>query len=245
GGAPAAPVDCSTEAPADHGLPLQWGVAAVGAPEAWAQGVRGQGVRVAVLDTGVYAEHPDLAPHLNRALSASFIDGESPFQPPDDPSIDYHGTHTMGIIGAAQDSGDTVVGVAPCVELVAVKVLDNAHGEGSWGQILAGMVYAASPAVRAAIANMSIGGLAYRSGGIDDEGTPYTAHDVAEVTTALNRATAYADQQGPLLVAAAGNDAIDFDHTSDLIDLPGSLPHPLRVAATGPVGFGANPLLAD
>jgi hypothetical protein len=241
----AAPVDCPTEPPADHGLPLQWGVAAVGAPAAWASGVRGQGVRVAVLDTGVFAEHPDLAPHLNRALSASFIDGESPFQPPDDPSLDYHGTHTMGIIGAAQDDGDTVIGVAPCVELVAVKVLDDHTGQGTWGQILAGMIYAASPAVHAQIANMSIGGYANRSGGVDEDGVPYTTHDVAEVTVAFNRATAYADQQGMLIVAAAGNSAIDFDHTSNLIDLPGSLPHVVRVAATGPLGFGANPLTAD
>ena len=52
---------------------LTWGLDAVGAPQAWADGNTGAGVRVAVLDAGIDPRHPDLAPNLNTDLSASFV----------------------------------------------------------------------------------------------------------------------------------------------------------------------------
>jgi len=110
--------------PWDPGYRAQWGLQAVGAKSAWDKGYFGQGVRVAVIDTGVAynpyydwppvtppsreAYHPDLAPNLNLELSTSFIPGEPFYQPAFDPARNYHGTHTMGIIGAAMNDGYVV-----------------------------------------------------------------------------------------------------------------------------------------
>src|ERR1700752_5235673 len=60
----------------DFFFDLQWGHDAVDSPIAWNAGARGNGVRVAVLDSGIDADHPDIAPNLNVALSASFVPGE-------------------------------------------------------------------------------------------------------------------------------------------------------------------------
>ncbi len=99
---------------------LQWGLHAVKAPKAWAAGQRGATVRVAVLDTGVDADHPDLAPNVNTALSTSFVEG----QDFDNDFVDFdHGSHVAGIVAAA-DNGVGVIGVAPEAEIVAVKVLN-------------------------------------------------------------------------------------------------------------------------
>ncbi|MGL4516723.1 MAG: hypothetical protein ACRCUH_08540, partial [Shewanella sp.] len=69
----------------DRFFDLQWGHVAVGAVDAWNAGYRGQGARVAVLDSGADADHPDLAPNINTALSRSFVAGEA---------WDYPGTTT-------------------------------------------------------------------------------------------------------------------------------------------------------
>src|SRR5689334_13003623 len=78
---------------------LQWGLRAIHAPEAWALGYSGLGVRVAVLDAGIQSTHVDLAPNLNTALSASFVPGEA-FNAPPGP----HGTQVSGIIAAARNN---------------------------------------------------------------------------------------------------------------------------------------------
>lgn len=73
----------------------QWFLPAIGADMAWDEGVTGAGVRVAVLDTGIWYPHPDLAPNLDLTASASFV--------PEEPFIldlHGHGTHVSGIIAA-------------------------------------------------------------------------------------------------------------------------------------------------
>jgi subtilisin len=100
------------------------GVKQVKAPEAWGTSM-GKGIRVAVLDTGIDFNHPDLKP--NYVSGATFVPGTS--TPMDD---HYHGTHCAGTIAAAK-KGAGVVGVAPEASLYAVKVLDkNATGLFSW-----------------------------------------------------------------------------------------------------------------
>jgi hypothetical protein len=66
-------------APTDPAHPLQFGLQAVNAPAAWARGIFGRGVRVAVLDTGIVWYHPDITPNLDMEDSASFVAGESVF----------------------------------------------------------------------------------------------------------------------------------------------------------------------
>lgn len=121
-----------------HGLSdplaaLQWGLLAVDAPAAWERGATGRGVRVAVLDSGVDARHPDLAPSINAALSTSFIADETFDQPAGD-----HGTRVVGVIAAAANELG-IVGVAPEAEVVAVKVISAKTRTGTFGAVLQGI----------------------------------------------------------------------------------------------------------
>ena len=204
---------------------LQWGHDAINTPEAWETGARGAGVRVAVLDSGIDAGHPDIAPNLNLALSTSFVPGEGVDIQPG--FYFNHGTHVAGIIGAA-DNGIGTIGVAPEVELVAVKVLSEITGSGSFAGIIQGIVYAAN--IDADIINMSLGA-----------DIPHNAPGVAELFVATGRATTYATQQGTLVIAAAGNDARDLDHDASLKSFPAELPHVVSVSATAPVGWALDP----
>ncbi|WP_197322314.1 S8 family serine peptidase, partial [Saccharomonospora sp. NB11] len=118
----------------------------IGAPEAWDSGLTGEGVRVAVLDTGIDADHPDLADAVVEAEdftgSGNTDDGQG------------HGTHVAAtILGDGSASDGRYRGVAPDAELVVGKVLDDdGFGQESW--ILAGMEWAAE---NASVVNMSLG----------------------------------------------------------------------------------------
>jgi subtilisin len=125
---------------------IPWNINMVNAPRAWARGITGLGIRVAVLDTGI-AAHSDLNP-ISGGISfvpgvVSFNDGNS------------HGTHCSGI-AAARNNFFGVVGVAPSASLFAVKVLSDA-GNGSSSWIIAGMDWAAANGMH--VVSMSLGGL--------------------------------------------------------------------------------------
>jgi lantibiotic leader peptide-processing serine protease len=213
---------------------LQWGHDAIDAPEAWELGYRGAGVRVAVLDTGFDLDHPDLAPNINLALSMNFVPGETLEYTLPDPFS--HGTHTAGTVAAADNAFGTI-GVAPEAELVLVKVLGD-EGSGTWEGVIAGIVYAAD--VDADIISMSLGATLQKSGWCDVYGC-VTAREVAGLLTAINRATTYAYQQGSTVIAAAGNEAMDSDHTADVVHAPSSGPNVIAISATAPIGWGADP----
>ena len=204
---------------------LQWGHDAVDAPEAWDLGYRGAGVTVAVLDSGIDAEHPDIAPNLNVGLSASFVPGED-FNV--QPGVFFnHGTHVAGTIAAA-DNGIGVIGVAPEAEIVAVKVLSEFTGSGSFAGVIEGIVYAAD--IGADVINMSLGA-----------DIPHNAEGAAALFVAAGRATNYAHQNGVTIFAAAGNDARDLDHDGNLKSFPAELPHVVTISATAPVGWALDP----
>lgn len=205
---------------------LQWTLDAVDAPEAWARDARGAGVRVAVLDSGIDGDHPDLAPNLDRAASASFIPGESWDAFPG--FAFHHGTQVAGLIAAA-DNGLGIVGVAPEAELIAVKVISERTGGGSLAALLQGIVHAADAG--ADVINLSLGsGVRLRDG-----------EPAAKIWVALSRAASYAHQSGATLVASAGNDAHDLDADADLRIVPAQLPHVLAVSATAPAGWALDP----
>ncbi|CAM5288055.1 Peptidase S8 OS=Streptomyces alboniger OX=132473 GN=CP975_10920 PE=3 SV=1 [Streptomyces alboniger] len=129
---------------------LDVSVPQIGAPEVWRAGYDGKGVKVAVLDTGVDAGHPDLSGKITQ--SRSFV--------PDQEVRDGHGhgTHVAStIVGSGAASEGKRKGVAPGAELLVGKVLDNAgSGQSSW--IIAGMQWAADSG--ADIVSMSLGGTA-------------------------------------------------------------------------------------
>ncbi|WP_433221355.1 S8 family peptidase [Microtetraspora malaysiensis] len=151
----------------------------IGAPQAWAAGFDGTGVKVAVLDTGVDTKHPDMAGVL--AETHSFVPGQ------DVTDGHGHGTHVASTIaGTGSASGGQNKGVAPGAKLLIGKVLDDAgQGESSW--LIDGMEWAASSGAK--VVSMSIGG--GRSDGSDP------------MSQAVNELTA---STGTLFVIAAGND---------------------------------------
>jgi subtilisin family serine protease len=108
----------------------------VGAPQAWQAGYDGTGATVAVLDTGIDADHPDLAGQVVEAVS--FVPGDEVTD------ANRHGTHVASTVagtGAASDGAYR--GVAPGADLIVGKVLgDDGFGQDSW--VLAGMEWAAA-----------------------------------------------------------------------------------------------------
>ncbi|MBN1562926.1 MAG: S8 family serine peptidase, partial [Anaerolineae bacterium] len=211
----------------DFYFDLQWGHDAVNAPEAWAAGVTGAGVRVAVLDTGFDTDHPDLEPNIDFAASKNFVPGETLVYGLADTYS--HGTHTAGTVAAA-DNGFGTIGIAPDATLVLCKVLSDA-GSGEFDWILSAIVYAAGEA-EADVITMSIGAYFPR--------TP-DANETAALTTALNRAAAYAYSEGAVLIASAGNDGADRDHDKNWLHLPSDTPHILTISATAPIGWATDP----
>ena len=130
-----------------------WGLKKINALATWgAYGARGDGIRVAVLDTGVDASHPDLAGKVDAWAefdeSGHIVQGSQPHDG------DKHGTHVAGTIAGGNASGQWI-GVAPNAKLCCGKVL-GPHG-GTDVQILAGMTWAIEQQVD--VISMSLGGL--------------------------------------------------------------------------------------
>ncbi len=178
----------------DFGDSRQWSLNAIGAPEAWAAGYTGQGVTIAVVDTGIDLDHPDLVHSL-------YVNGgERPGNGIDDDGNGYiddvhgydfadrdavandthgHGTHVAGTIVAA-NNGFGATGVAPNAKIIPVRVLGNGTGQAS--DVAAGIRYAAN--LGADIINLSLGG---------------------GYSSAIGSAIDYARSLGSFVVAAAGN----------------------------------------
>ncbi|MBR0680733.1 S8 family peptidase [Roseomonas eburnea] len=121
------------------------GISQIRSREAWPSS-QGEGVRVAVLDTGIDFKHPDLAENYRGGVS--FVPGAA--TPMDDHG---HGTHCAGTI-AAPINGLGVVGVAPSAYLYGVKVLDST-GSGAFSQIISGIDWAIQNGMH--IVSMSLG----------------------------------------------------------------------------------------
>jgi subtilisin len=169
------------EPPSPTLQPIPWNIEMVGANRVWSR-VDGQGVKVAVLDTGIDEDHPDL----------TITDGVS--MVPEVTSWDDdngHGTHCAGIIGA-RNNDKGVVGVAPGCDLFAVKVLNGA-GSGRLSWILGGMGWAEQN--RMDVVSMSLGS------DVDDPDAP--------CTLAYQRAAERLRDAGCVVVAAAGNNGRD------------------------------------
>lgn len=220
--------DLSVNFANDQFINLQWNHRAVNAPGAWAAGYDGSGVRVAIVDGGLHADHTDLAQNVELASCRSFVPG---FNFNQDTGTFWHGTHVAGIVGAV-DNTIGVVGLAPRATLIGVKVLHN--GSGSFGWIIAGLLYAATPVAEggagADIINMSLGSVFPRGGGNTGAGP---------LVAAMNRAVNYASRYA-LVVSAAGNDGLDLDHQKSLIAVPAESGAGIAVSSTGPVGYAVG-----
>jgi subtilisin family serine protease len=217
-------------------LEQQWALsdpAQVGAEEAWTQS-DGSGVIVAVLDTGVQLNHPDLAGAIwtNPGEIAGngrdddndgFVDdvhGANMFDKSANVNDDNgHGTHVAGIIAARKGNGIGGTGLAPRATIMPVKVLD-ANMAGTTDTLARGIRYAVDRGAR--ILNVSVN---------SDTQTP----DVAA-------AVRYAGEHGAVVVASAGNNGRNIDLAPSF---PASLPDPaiISVAAeseSGSLWGGSN-----
>ena len=216
-------------------MAYQWDIRRVGGDaDTWAI-QKGAGATVAVLDTGVYESHPDIAP--NYAYGKDFTDITAPLPPgwimwDQGGPTDYngHGTHVAGTIAASIEAG-RVIGVAPEASIanykvmVAVLALDElgyyATGIGYTSWILDGIVEAADDGVN--VINMSLGGYTYM---------PEASHRAAFL--AYSRAIEYAWDQGTLTVASSGNGALDLVRIRPWFHVPSGAPKAVSVHATGP-----------
>lgn len=159
---------------------LSESVPQVGAPQAWAAGFDGTGIKVAVLDTGIDATHADL--DAGKVIAAQNFSDDTDI-------LDNfgHGTHVASIVAGTGEAAPTVrKGVAPGASLLNAKVL-NRFGSGSFDQIIKGLEWAAAQG--ADVANMSLG-----TGG-PAEGTDPLIEAVDSIS----------QSSGMLIVVAAGN----------------------------------------
>ncbi len=163
---------------------------------------KGDGVGVAILDTGIDNNHPDLAGNIAGGVNCV---GDGGPADGDDISSSGHGTHVAGIVGAIAGNGAGVRGVAPGVDLWAVRVLDIT-GMGTDETIICGLEYvdAGSPAKGGSIkvANLSLEAPYPDSPNCGDY--PSGPDDT------LHMAICQVVNHGVTVVVAAGNSGVDF-----------------------------------
>lgn len=150
----------------------QWGLERVGAPQAWSR-AQGEGVVVAVLDTGVDAQHPDLKPNLwtnPLEIPGDGIDNDGNGYVDDVHGGNTlertgniadggeHGTHVAGIVAARGDDDYGVTGVAPKATILPVRIFDN-NGNTDVASVIEAFHYAESNGAK--IINCSWGGAPY------------------------------------------------------------------------------------
>lgn len=219
--------------PRDPLFPRQWHLDAIGLPRAWDVTIGRAATVVAVVDTGIRSDHPDLAGRLvpgfdfiSNATRANDGDGldPDPFDPGDRPSGEnggsYHGTHVAGTIGATTDDTIGVAGVTWRTAIMPLRVLGV--GGGTLFDVAQAVRFAAGlpnvsgtvPPVPARVVNLSL----------------TTSADDPVLRSAIDDATA----AGALVVAAAGNTG----HDGFLA--PAGYPNVLAVAATDRLGAPAR-----
>jgi subtilisin family serine protease len=235
-----------------YNSPQGWAVRQVGGygnniPGAPAHGpwdiTTGKGIRIAILDSGIDATHPDLAPNLALNITEVNQDPQTglPSVCDDGTPQDQtgHGTWTASLAAAAQGPGTgETIGVAPSATLLNIKVLERMPATGLGG------VGSASPSVQCSSGQAS-GLLSWLLQGIEDAmanradiismslGTTVdlSTGEGAGLKAAFDRVTYAASQAGIILIAAAGNDGYDLTNPR-YIELPAQARDVLAIVAS-------------
>jgi subtilisin/minor extracellular protease Epr len=187
---------------------VPWGITRIGAPSVHTNGNKGTGINVAIIDTGINYNHPDLCDNYKGGYD--FVNDDA--DPLDD---NGHGTHCAGIIAAA-DNDIGVIGVAPEANLYSLKIVNNT-GRGNTSDLIAAIEWATETC--------------------KDTDTSNDIHIISmslgsnSRVTALDTACSQAYDSGILLVAGAGNDG-NRRGTGDSVDYPGAYSSVIAVAAT-------------
>lgn len=171
--------------PNDPGYPHQWGLAQTQASQAWDIQTGHAGIVIAIVDTGVDPQHPDL---VGKSMPGWNFDASSAsYETAATADDNGHGTHVAGIAAVATNNSVGVAGSCPGCQFMPVKVLGTS-GNGTYDAVAAGIIYAADHGAR--IINLSLSGPTF--------------------SYALQDAVKYAASRGALLVAAAGNHSSDM-----------------------------------
>ncbi|WP_242966885.1 S8 family serine peptidase [Desulfosporosinus sp. FKA] len=197
--------DSLTTLPSDPYVKDQWSLVNGDVAGAWGMGATGKGITIAIVDSGIDLNHPDLKDNIVPGYNA-ITQSDAPGANQDD---NGHGTHVAGI-AAAERNNVGIVGVAYQAKIMPIKAV-SFDGDGYDDAIASGIVWAADHGAK--IINLSLGS--------DDEA-------FSEV---IGQAVLHAYNKGCLLVAAAGN----FDPSSQKnpgVTYPASDSHVLAVAAT-------------
>ena len=198
---------------------FQWNMRQIAADQAWLASGQGLGATVAVLDTGGDPFHIDLAGKILG--SSTSVLSSSPCGASDVETIfdlNFHGSFVSGLISS---NGIGMASVAPDAKILIVKVL-NCTGSGSFGDIITGILFAAHAGVD--VINMSLAAF-----------FPKNLPGAGPLVAALNRATNFANRNGVLVVASAGNEAVDLDKDRNFTHVPSQSANVLSVGATGPI----------
>ncbi|HEY3375362.1 MAG TPA: S8 family serine peptidase [Candidatus Aquicultor sp.] len=170
--------------PNDSFYNQQWSLPKIGVPQLWESfnGASAPEVIVAVIDTGVDYNHPDLEGKVIKGRDFANNDAD----PMDDCG---HGTHIAGTIAAILNNNLGVAGIAPSAKILAIKALDG-EGIAYDSTVAEAITYAADQG--AEIINLSLGG--------------------EEYSKTVEDSIVYARQKGCLVIASAGNDATDVPY---------------------------------
>ena len=210
------------ETPNDGYFNRQWGLKAIHADTAWERTKGASSLRVAIIDSGIDKNHPDLIGHVEKSkpiMPGCYNNGDS----------NGHGTHVAGVIGAMTNNTEGVAGLNWNITLLGYCVV-SPSGIGSSLAVAQGIRDATDDGAK--IINMSLGG-------------PSFENQDFELTSALE----YAASKDVVIVAASGNCGryAPGEYTDPSMAqcywggnadkyLPASSPHAVSVAATGPQG---------
>gem|GEM_PF-6261662 len=182
----------------------QWYLPKINANYAWSLSRGSNSIIIAVIDSGIDLNHPDLRENLMPGVT---IVNQDNYNPPANGMDDNgHGTHVAGLIAAVSNNGRGICGTAWSARLLPVKVLNN-NGEGTDRDIIEGILYAVDAGAR--IINLSLGA-------------------AGEAPPGLQEAVNYAHDRNCIVIAASGNSG------DNSLFYPASLNFVLSVAATDP-----------
>jgi subtilisin family serine protease len=210
-----------TAAPTPKDEPLggeQWDMRMIGAApnESYRKQPGSHRVRVGIIDTGIDASHPDIAPNFDHRLSRNFVTDmpniDGPCEAPDchDPAdVDQggHGTHVAGTVGAALN-GVGVAGVAPKVDLVNIRAGQDS-GFFFLQPTVNALTYAGDHGIDVVNMSFYIDPWLYNCANYPDD-SPAEQQQQRTIIEATQRALNYARHNGVTLISALGNEDDDL-----------------------------------